>query len=199
MPLPEILEATQIFSDVIGEAIDNINFDLNNKNLSAAGCLHIALEHHGAIALLVRESHLGSASALVRPLFESVLRGSWLYECASEEEALRFLNDEDPPSTGNIIKLLEEKSFFKKMEISGIKNKIWAGLCSYTHSGGLHVTRRFSSTEVIQNYTDEEVEEMLEVSNILVFIAAYELCQMLEINEVFTKIWESFHAIPKCP
>lgn len=199
MALQETLEATKNFSNVIGESIDNIDLKWTNKNISAAGCFHIALEHHGAIALLVLKYHRGSASALVRPLFESVLRGSWLYECASDEEASGFLDDVDPPSPGKIVKLLEEKPFFKSMKISEIKNKIWSGLCSYTHSGGLHVTRRFSSTEVIQNYRDEEVEEMLEACNILALIAAYELCQMLEINEAVTKIWESYCAIPKCP
>jgi hypothetical protein len=199
MALQETLEATKVFSNVIGDSIDNVDLEWTNKNISAAGCFHIALEHHGAIALLVGEFHRGSASALVRPLFESVLRGAWLYECATEEEASGFLNDTDPPSPGKIVKLLEEKPFFKKMKISEIKNKIWSGLCSYTHSGGLHVTRRISPTEVVQNYSDEGVEEMLEVCNILALIAAYELCQMLKISKAATKIWESYCAVPKCP
>jgi hypothetical protein len=196
MTLQSVIEGTQNFINLIGDSIDDVDFEWSNKNIAAAGCLHIALEHHGAIALLVKESHKGSAAALVRPLFESVLRGSWLYECATDEQAESFLNDKIP-DLGAIVKDLETKPFFKEMKIANLKKRIWGGLCSYTHSGGLHVTRRVSSSEVTQNYSDEEIVEMLMLSNMIALMGSYELCLMLDKIDTANLIWASYKEIPQ--
>jgi hypothetical protein len=54
--------------------------------LASSGALHVAVEHSQAILALVEEKLFASALALVRPLFESYLRGTWLLNAASEAQ-----------------------------------------------------------------------------------------------------------------
>ena len=175
MTLSEVLTGTLNLVTVIADSIDDLPVDRTDKNLAAAGCLHLSFEHHASIAVLVREMHRGSAATLVRPQLESFLRGAWLHRCATEQEASAFLNDKDPPGPSAMIKVLEQHDFYKSGSLSTLKAKAWNGLCSYTHAGGLHVTRRLSATEIVQNYSEEELIEMLELSNLVALIASSEI------------------------
>lgn len=199
MTLDEVLAGTRKFISVLGDGIDDLPLDRNDKNLAAAGCLHLALEHHGAIALLVKELHRGSASALVRPQLEAFLRGAWLHRCATELAATAFLNDKDPPSPNAMIKELEQHEFFKNGALSLLKDKLWNGLCSYTHAGGLHVTRRISATEIVQNYSDDELIEMLGVCNLVALISAAEILDIAPSDNALNSIYVAYTEIPKRP
>jgi hypothetical protein len=52
----------------------------------AAGCFDVGLEHQAAITLFAGEELFGSASTLLRVLFEACVRGMWIAHCASEQQ-----------------------------------------------------------------------------------------------------------------
>ncbi len=200
MVLNDILVSTKKFISAIADGIDDLPIDGSDKNRAAAGCLQISIEHHASIELLVSHvHHRGSAAALVRPQFEAFLRGAWLHRCATEEKATAFLNDKDPPSPAVQIKELEQHEFFKNGYLTLLKAKLWDGLCSYTHAGGLHVTRRISATEIVANYSDEEMIEMLEICNLVALVAAYEITEISKNTSASNSIYEAYSAIPKRP
>lgn len=83
--------------------------------------------------------------------------------------------------------------------LSLLKDKLWNGLCSYTHSGGLHVTRRISATEIVQNYSNDELIEMLEVCNLVTLITAAEILEIASSENALNLIYVAYTEIPKRP
>lgn len=128
--------------------LNDINADgLAQRQKVAVSLLQVCQEHALSIALLVKENLVGSALALLRVQFESLLRGWWLAKCANDE----WFQQE----------IVEKKDFpsaMKKTMLSGIE-KIYpedvfkqfaahaAGTKSlyddFTHGGYAQFARRF--------------------------------------------------------
>jgi hypothetical protein len=192
MELYVVLTGTKKYISVIAASVDNLSLNASEKNRAAAGCIHLAIGHHAAIALLVENQHFGSAAALVRPQFEAFLRGAWLRHCASDLVVNEFLDDKNPPSPDTMIKELEQIDDYKSLVLSLFKKKMWDALCSYTHAGGLHITRRISATEIIQNYSPEEIINMLEISNLLALYLAAEISGLTQNQNAGNKIYAAY-------
>jgi hypothetical protein len=44
-------------------------------------------------------------------------------------------------------------------------------MCSYTHSGLLQISRRFTGNDILPNYSETETEEVLNHANIALLLA----------------------------
>src|ERR1700732_1628230 len=64
------------------------------RNTTVVAFIDQALEHHGAILLLLRSGFVGSAFALARSVTEILYRGVWFTVCATDEQVKRFLKDD---------------------------------------------------------------------------------------------------------
>jgi hypothetical protein len=85
--------AQHVFEEIIKLTPDGLGGDDRSTLLMAFGSL--AMEHFRSIVMLCRSGvATGSALALFRPLVEAVVRGEWLYFCASEEQMTRFMKKE---------------------------------------------------------------------------------------------------------
>jgi hypothetical protein len=196
MALNDVLVFTKKFISVIQDGADGLSLEGNDKDRAAAGCLQISIDHHAAIELLIEYGHRGSAAALVRPQFEAFLIGAWLHRCATDQKARKFLEDKNPPKLTAMIGELETYDYVK-CGLSILNQKIWKGLCSYTHTGGLHVARRLTPTKIIANYSDEEMMDMLEVSNLVALIASYEISELAKNKNSVNAIYAAYTDIPK--
>ena len=125
----------------------------------ASACLHVAVEHSQAIIVLVEEKLFASALALVRPLFESYLRGTWLLNAASDAQIDDAGRDRFP-GAGVMVDDLEKKG----LSLTHVKQQWWNTLCSYTHTGYQQIGARLTSDGLGSNYKDEEVEMALRMS-----------------------------------
>ena len=126
----------------------------------ASGALHVALEHSQAILVLVEEKLFASALALVRPLFESYLRGTWLLNAASEVQIYDAGRDRFP-GAADMVDDLEKVG----LSLTQVKQQWWKALCSYTHTGYQQIGARLTSEGLGSNYKDEEVEMALKMSS----------------------------------
>ena len=126
----------------------------------ASGCLHVAVEHSQAIIVLVEEKLFASALALVRPLFESYLRGTWLLNAATDAQIDDAGRDRFP-SAGMMVDGLEKVG----LSLTDVKKQWWNTLCSYTHTGYQQIGARLTSEGLRSNYKDEEVEMALKMSS----------------------------------
>lgn len=132
------------------------------SNLVAAYA-SLGLEHHRAIITLLRNGMNGSASALVRPLYEAVLRGCWVAKCASDSEVESVAEDADYrfPTTDRLAKeadqALADRPLFVEM-----RRRAWGPMNSYTH-GGLHqLQRRFDRAGQLNPiFVEEELREVV--------------------------------------
>ena len=76
------------------------------KEVLMVGYVVIALQHHRAIWLLKDAELYGSASALVRPVFDAWLRALWINAIATPEQVEQASRSHDELRFPNIDKML---------------------------------------------------------------------------------------------
>ncbi len=165
MGLKDDIDSSKKLLTYCSELIDNVvevNRDTLKKSFPAT-LFQTALEHHSAIQLLV--SHTiplnGSAAALLRPQFEAYIRGVWLHRCAKDSDIKKFCKEDKLPKIDLLIEQIEKLPAFANGVLSKKKKELWNIMCSLIHGGMLQITNRISATEIADNYTDEQVSEIL--------------------------------------
>lgn len=159
---PETIEHLKKVEGAIADAnhiLAKHNYPDNLRTVIVIGLLATMMEHHKAMLLLIRHGWIGSAFALARSIVESMYRGMWINVCASDAQIQAFeADDKFPVNMPDMAKAIDEAyrahGFFENL-----RNRGWAGLCSYTHSGILQLGRRFREHKVQPNYDDREIYE----------------------------------------
>jgi hypothetical protein len=148
----------------------------NDRSELVYACVDIALEHQKAIVCLVKNNMFGSASALVRPVYETLLRALWINGCAGELEIKGLRSDpgfQFPGRSGMLKQIAEayRTDLFSKL----INEEIWQAMCGYTHSGLQQLSRRFSAdgSFITPNYSEGEVLETLYGATLFMLFAAH--------------------------
>jgi hypothetical protein len=175
---PELSEAitkSKELSIWISQNIDGLPMVSERRSRLAAGCLHLAFDHHDAIILLTEHAIYGSAFALLRLIFEAYVRGSWLLYCASETDLDRFENDNLDRSFGSLISDLEKLEAYSVGVLSQAKRDSWNMLNSLTHSGYHHVRRRYTQNSIEANYPEREIVGALNFAGALAIMSTIEL------------------------
>jgi hypothetical protein len=131
----------------------------DTRTVMVVGFLSTMIEHHKAMLLLIRNDKVGSAFALARSIVEGMYRGMWINACATAEQIQSFdTDDKFPVNMPDMAKAIDAAykagNFFEKL-----KDRGWAALCSYSHSGMLQLGRRFTGSKVEPNYSDGEIYE----------------------------------------
>jgi hypothetical protein len=143
-----------------------------DKNLLLMAYVDIALEHHEAIQRLIKSRLYGSGFALTRSLFDAVFRALWINACATEKQIQEVASREDKfPCMSQMVAMIDQRYSAEKF-FTSIKKRSWAAMCSYTHSGLLQITRRFTGDQVKPNYQDGEILEVLNATNIAVVLVS---------------------------
>jgi hypothetical protein len=141
----------------------------------AGGCLDMAIEHQAAIAALAEKELWGSAHSLGRPAFESYVRGAWFWRCASAKELKRFHTCDKIKDIGVLISEVEQSLGNQMSALSNAKSRHWKGLCSFTHTGMLQVTRRYSKGMLKPSYSPSDCIRLLNFAAATGLLAAAEL------------------------
>jgi hypothetical protein len=135
------------------------------------GYIDIIIEHHESVFLLIERRLCGSAFTLLRSIFDSLYRALWVNACASSEQIENICeNDKFEFPRATMVSEIDEKyatdGFF-----SFLKKHSWSSMCSYTHSGLLQISRRFTGKDILPNYSEVEIEEVLNHANIALLLA----------------------------
>lgn len=106
--------------------------------------LDTVIEHHESMALLIRSEKYGSAFALLRLVYDSVLRACWVNACATDDQVRQLRTTDEhtrvfPHSTALFSAL--DSAYGLNNQIQNLKGK-WEAMCSYTHSGLRQLARR---------------------------------------------------------
>ena len=144
--------------DVIGKAkhiLSRCSYPDNSRTVIVIGLLATMIEHHRAMLLLVRNGFVGSSFALARSIVESMYRGMWINACASDAQIESFETDDKFPvkKMWDMAKAIDE-AYHANGFFEGLRNRGWAALSSYTHSGMLQLGRRFRENKVQPNYAE---------------------------------------------
>ena len=201
--LPEAIKRSKELSLWISRNIDGLPMVSERRSRLAAGCLHLAFDHHDAIIMLTERAVYGSAFALLRLLFEAYVRGVWLWYCAAETDLDNFENDDFDRSFGSLIGDLEKLDAFSVGVLSWTKQDIWKLFNSFTHSGYHHVRRRNTQNGIEANYPEREMVAALDFAGAVAIMStigfaaitgsddlasrAYEKARLLAIKDPKTK------------
>jgi hypothetical protein len=139
------------------------------KSMWLIGSVDLALEHHQAIWRLQEQRLTGAAFAMVRPLIDTVLRALWVNKRATEAQVKRAWRDKDvfPKAAkmrAEISESYRHEGTFKRL------GQVWSALCSFTHSGGRQISRRFTDHEVKPSYSDAQAAQGMNLATIALLL-----------------------------
>ena len=81
-----VIESRQIEKFINVHALGYSFREANLRELYAAHHFYVSLERHSAIILLIAEQLRGPALTLIRPMFESWIKGTWIRSVASDDQ-----------------------------------------------------------------------------------------------------------------
>ncbi len=169
----KLMESHEVKSDLLSRFIASYTF--------------ITMQHTESIIILLKNNKYISTSSLARPLFEALIRGTWLCHKGTEDIANKINEDSYTFETMNIMCEDIDLSIGQRhYEI--IKDKIWKALNSYTH-GGTHLLSRCVTENCISpNFTDKELGEFLSSSLTSMLMMIYEYADYANNEDLRDKI-----------
>ena len=169
--LDQILQESREIHAWTISSLDDIPFPVNKRLLLSIAAFDVVLDHFTGITALIEKRVYGAAFALVRPLFETFVRAVWLKDCGTDQDLLLFERDEFSRSGGQALKEIEQLESFKSGALSNLKRQAWSAMSSYTHGGFQQIARRVKGKTINPNYTDEEIIEVLRLSQAFALMA----------------------------
>jgi hypothetical protein len=174
---------------------DGITFETTNRLRVSTALLHLSLEHQTGIHSLVDLGVIGSAFALLRPQFETYIRGVWYHRCATDTQVTQFINGAQPPKIDVLIKEIEKLEAFDEKLLSSTKQRIWPNLNDFTHGGAIQIKARFSANEIAQNYKEEHIANLLTSSAIWALLAGVAIASAIGTEELARQFHSTFKSI----
>jgi hypothetical protein len=169
----------------ISAILENKEVCNNKKQLLLISYFDVDMEHIQAIHLLISQKLYGSSFALIRPFYETFLRALWMLKLATDEEIDEINNNQFQfPCIKKIVSDID-KEYMNTKFFEEFRKSSWATLCDYTHTGTLQLSRRWTEEELIPNYKNSEIIEVLEITdNILLLFSIVILQEHGYNNEV---------------
>jgi hypothetical protein len=169
MVTPERIREAGEFVEWLRQSVHEQSLPANDRVRAAGSCYAIAQDHHHAIVFLIENRLYASSFALMRLAFEAYVRGIWISLCATDTQINKFLTKPnwEPPKINELLSDVEKTHGFEDKILSYLKNHSWKALCSYTHTGGLHIQRWNTSGGIEPNYLPAEVESILRLSELV--------------------------------
>jgi hypothetical protein len=164
----EVTQANKLADTIEDLVLARKQTPTGDRNTPLMAYWSLAFELHRGILCLVDHKFCGAAFALVRPIIETTVRAHVVIMC-SQEILQRLHNDEYRTNLatvgGGIDAAFGLNGFFQNYLTTARK-----ALHSYTHAGMMQLGRRFSGTDLIANYPEEEIIEVIRASTSSVFM-----------------------------
>ena len=156
------------------------------RNRIVGACFSVALDHFDALLMLLSRTPKLSSSAytLMRPIFESYVRGICFLYCASDETIESFNQNKPyqlPKKIECLIQDLEQAGRFDK-QLFNTYAENWSNLCDYAHTGLLQIQRWNTLHAIEPNYPDDEVIEVIKFTSALATLTAVSLSEGIAQN-----------------
>jgi hypothetical protein len=181
-PLDEITNRGAEIRTRLHQLLRRHEYTNDAKMLVLVAYVDIALEHHAAIWLLAKSELTGSSVALVRSVFETMLRALWVNAVATEEQAKQAWLDELEFPKGSKLRAEIQHAYFGERAVKDpelaetvenffeLLKGAWRILNSYAHSSGRQIARRFTGEEVRPNYTEHETAQALNLTTVALLL-----------------------------
>ena len=175
--------------------IDDLSFDTSKRLQLSVSLLMHSIDIHSAIHTLVKFGVVGPAYALVRPQLEAYVRGSWFARCASDDQISSFIAGKEPPKINELISDIKNVCPELGNSLEKCKNKLWKKLNDLTHGGIIQVKGRCTATEIKQNFTKQDIANLLTSVATMSFCASKELAEVTNNQSVIEKLCSNYGQI----
>lgn len=193
--LAAVLQSAQQLIIWIAERQDGLVIKTDNATRVPGVLLDLCLEHHVGIVQLATSRINGSAFALIRAQFESLVRGLWLHLCATADELYEFVEkDQLPLNFGEMLNVIEQHADFGDKVLSQYKIAGWKAMNGYTHGGMHQIARRVKDASIEPNYHPEEIIEVLKASGLFALLALLQIGRLAHNQEVIAEVGEQISA-----
>lgn len=172
MSFIEHLAVAEQLMSAIDDKMDGLSLDGEFRPRVFNGLLHLSLGHFGAILLLMRSNLTASAAALLRSQYETLMRGIYFHECASENEVEAFVNGKEPNKLYKIVESIENKFSIEKNPLTNMYGVLKKEMNSFTHGGLEQVRKRYTGEELICSFSEDEKINLITSSHLLAIFAS---------------------------
>jgi hypothetical protein len=146
--------------------------------------------------VLFRRNLYGSGLALIRSMFEAMLRAHWIAGCATDAEVDQFAEDHsfdimsrcDPD---RIDEAFQTGGFFRQA-----KNDAWKSMKPCTHGGLGQLVRQFFGNRIEAAYKEKDLLEGLRAATALVLMLGYLVAQSIGRADKIAEIETLFEQVP---
>ena len=199
MSILEALRNSNQLINWLGEKVDGLDLQNNHRHRVAGAQFHMAMDCHCAIVLLIQNSLPGPAFSLIRPMFESFVRGAWIQECADDNIVENYVaqieiggleKDRFPKRLGCLIEDLKLNRNMYTTLLYTKENSLDA-MHSYVHSGYQQVVHRQTETSIESNFSDDEQTKAIRFANTFGCWSAIAICNLSNRADVEEAIRET--------
>jgi hypothetical protein len=159
---------------------------------------HMVVEHQCAIGHLLEAKMTGSAFALARPTFEALVKGLWLYHCATDEQLECHAQgkelDQIEPLTKSLLSVDLPAVITRSLD--QVKTKYWRNLSSLTHAGHSQVRHWLNPQGVQPNYPEAALHELANFAAFMALVAGRELALRADNSEGVLRLTNMLPEVP---
>ncbi len=191
MPLESALSSAIEWLVESRQILVDPTFESSMRLRQSAALQSASLEHSAAVVLLVKSGLPGSASALLRPQYEALVRGLWLHRCASDQWVEKFARGHEPPKVGVMIAALENQNVYGS-SLRKFKEKLWFAFNEFTHNGKQQVVARIASGEIKSNFSDRQKVSFVRIASMGSLLAASEVAAICDDEQMGRSLLEAY-------
>jgi hypothetical protein len=195
MTITETFDAVERINVRLSRILTGEYPDNRRVTITLAYC-NLSLDHHTAIILLFRNKLYSSGLALLRSIFEAMLRAHWVVGCATDTEVDRVCEDHNFDIMSRVDPNRIDKAFQADGFFCKAKADAWKAMNAYTHSGLRQLVRQFSGNKVEASHTEEDLLDGLRAATASVLMLGYLLAKLTGRNEQVAEIEELFDQFP---
>ena len=173
--MESFIESARSISCDLEQSLEALIIPKEDSCLIPAAFYSIAIEHHRSIIELVDRRLIGSASTLMRSLFEAYVKGLWFSKCGKEADFESLRKDKFEKK---FYQLIQDIEAVQGVGIGQVKDDYWSLMNSLTHSGLLQLGRRFNEDFIVPNYSDEFKIDTLRFASNYGFLASSKLAEI---------------------
>ena len=181
--------------------VDTTSLPTDERTFLAASSFAFSLDTGRGINILLDNGMNSPAFALARVMFEAYIRGTWFYNCASENQLKKFINtDKLDLKFGEMILEIEKiDELSESKALSRSKKANWKSLCSLTHSGIEQLGRYSNPSELYANYEKEDINSLSVYISNIALLACSEFSKLVKdetISKQLLDIEKGYRATP---
>lgn len=177
--MESVVSSIDVIAETVAATLSENIYQPGRRTQLAVAYAHIVLQHQRAIASTLSERLHSASMSLARPTYEALVRGMWLYHCATESRIESHVQGKELSDIAELVLDLGSAGLPEVVltSLRDVKAKYWKTLSSLTHAGHNQVRWWLSPDGVMQDYPTKVLEELANFANFMAIVAGMQLAK----------------------